>query len=426
MSRKRYRSILLIVTFCFTIVVFFHFYIQYNIPGQFKLFVGEEKQLGYNMPFEAEIQGEIKGVLQINSQPVPENKIAIDLSEPFTIASNQTGKFNVYLKLLGLLPIKKVQVEVINPYNYIPVGEMVGVTVSTDGVLVLGTGSIIDQAGNKISPAKDILLTGDYIKKINGKPITHKEELIDEINQSRGKKVAIEVDRNGTNILVQVKPNKTSVEGEYKLGVWVRDDTQGIGTLTYVNLEDQTFGALGHGITDIDTQELMKLSGGTLVTSLITNITKGANGNPGEISGVIIESEENTIGKVEKNDPNGIFGTLTDEGVAVYSDRQIITIGFKYDIKLGKALILSDVEGSVKEYEIEIEKIFLNDDANKGMIIKVVDKELLNVTNGIIQGMSGSPIIQDGKLIGAVTHVFVQDSTKGYGTFIENMIIEEE
>lgn len=426
MSKKLYRSLLLILAFCLTLVIFFHFYIQNTIPGHFKMFVGEEKQFGYNMPFEAEIQGQIKGVLQINSESVPENSIEIDLDKPFTIASNQTGKFNVNLKLLGWLPVKRVEVEVINPYSYIPVGEMVGVTVSTDGVLVLGTGSFIDQNGSKISPSKDILLSGDYIKKINGKTIMHKEDLIDEINGCNGKEVTMEVDRNGTNVLLQIKPNKTTVAGEYKLGVWVRDDTQGIGTLTYVNLEDQTFGALGHGITDIDTQELMKLSGGTLVTSLITNITKGEDGKPGEISGVIIESEENTIANVEKNDNNGIFGSLTDEGIEAYSNKEVYTIGFKYDIKPGKAYILSDVSGSVEEYEIVIEKIFLNDDANKGMIIKVVDEKLLNVTNGIIQGMSGSPIIQDSKLIGAVTHVFVQDSTKGYGTFIENMILEED
>lgn len=426
MSRKLYRSILLTLALCLTIVIFFHFYIQYYVPGNFKMFVGEEMQLGYNLPFEAEFEGEIKNVLQVNSEPVPENSIVIDLNKPFTIASNQTGKFNIHLKLLGWLPIKRVQVEVINPYNYIPVGEMVGVTVSTDGVLVLGTGSFIDKEGSKISPSKDILLSGDYIKKINGKTIVHKEELIDEINESNGNEVTIEVDRNGTNILLQLKPNKTTVDGEYKLGVWVRDDTQGIGTLTYVNLADNTFGALGHGITDVDTQELMKLSGGTLVTSLITNITKGEDGKPGEISGVIIESQENTIAKVEKNDRNGIFGSLTEEGIEAYSNIEVLKIGFKYDIKPGKAYILSDVDGDVKEYEIQIEKIFLNDDANKGMIIKVVDQELLNLTNGIIQGMSGSPIIQDGKLIGAVTHVFVQDSTKGYGTFIENMILEEE
>jgi stage IV sporulation protein B len=389
------------------------------------MFVGEERNIGYNVPFEADITGDIKGVLQINSEPVPNNRIAVNLNKPFTVLSNETRKFNVHLKLLGWLPIKKVQVEVINPENYIPVGEMVGVTVSTDGVLVLGTGNLINPEGKKASPSKDILFSGDYIKKINQKTIVNKEELIKEINASDGKEVLIEIERKDETMSVKVKPSNTSIEGEYKLGVWVRDDTQGIGTLTYINLEKNTFGALGHGITDVDTQQLMELSGGTLVTSLITNITKGKDGAPGEIAGVIIESEENTVAFVNQNHRNGIFGSLTKNGIEMYSNKECLSLGFKYDIKLGKALIRSDVSGDIRDYEIVIEKIFLNDEANKGMIIKVVDTELLNLTNGIIQGMSGSPIIQDGKLIGAVTHVFVQDSTKGYGTFIENMILEE-
>ncbi len=425
MSQKLYRSILLIVAFCLTLVICFHFFVKIYIPNNYKIFVGEEKSIGYNVPLQAEIKGDIKGVLQINSEPVPQDRIAVNLNKSFTVRSEETGKFNVQIKLLGLLPIKKVQVEVINPNNYIPVGEMVGVTVSTDGILVLGTGNLIDPDGKKVSPSKDILYSGDYIKKINNKKIATKEELIEQINASKGKEVLIELERKDEMIDVKIKPSKTSVADEYKLGVWVRDDTQGIGTLTYVNLEKNNFGALGHGITDVDTQQLMELSGGTLVTSLITNITKGQDGTPGEIAGVIIESEENTIALVNKNDKNGIFGSLTKQGKEEYTRNEVISLGFKYDIQIGKALIRSNVSGEIKDYEILIEKVFLNDEANKGMIIKVVDTELLNLTNGIIQGMSGSPIIQGDKLIGAVTHVFVQDSTKGYGTFIENMILEE-
>lgn len=426
MNKRLYRSVLLIIAFCLTIVICFQLFIQLYIPNNYKIFVGEEKKFGYRIPVEAELSGDIKGVLQINNEAVPEDRISIRLDKSFSILSNQTGKFNVNLKLLGFFSIKKVSVEVINPEHYIPVGQMVGVTVTTDGVLVLGTGTFINYEGKKESPSKNLLFSGDYIKKINNKGIKNKEQLIKEINSSKGEEILIEIDRKGSILQLYLTPKKTSIPEEYKLGVWVRDDTQGIGTLTYVNIEENSFGALGHGITDIDTGQLIKLSKGTIVTSLVTNITKGADGTPGEISGIIIESEENTVAKIKKNCQNGIFGELTKIGKREFSKDKALPLGFKYDVKLGKAFIRSDINGQIKDYEIIIEKVFLNDETNKGIIIKVTDSDLLNLTNGIIQGMSGSPIIQDGKLIGAVTHVFVQDSTKGYGTFIENMILEEK
>lgn len=425
MNKKLYRLILLITAFCLTLIVCFQLFIELYIPNNYKFFVGEERKLGYRIPVEAELSGEIQGVLQINNEAVPNDRISIRLDKTYSILSNKTGKFNVNLKFLGFFPIKQVSVEVINPEHYIPVGQMVGVTVTTDGVLVLGTGTFINQEGKKESPSKNILLSGDYIKKVNHIEISNKDELIELINASNGKELLIEIDRKGTTLELYVTPSKTSIPNEYKLGIWVRDDTQGIGTLTYVNVEENTFGALGHGITDVDTGQLIKLAQGTIVTSLVTNITKGQDGIPGEISGIIIESEENTVAKIIKNSQNGIFGKLTKNGKKEFSKDKSIPLGFKYEIKLGKAYIRSDINGSIEDYEINIEKIFLNDETNKGIIIKVVDSKLLNLTNGIIQGMSGSPIIQEGKLIGAVTHVFVQDSTKGYGTFIENMILEE-
>lgn len=403
----------------------FHFFIELYVPNNVKFFVGEQKDFGYYMPFQAEISGPIKGVLQINSKTVPKDKINIDLSDAFSLSSNKTGKFNVQLKLWGFIGIKSLQIEVIDSQNYIPVGRMVGVTVSTKGVLVLGTGSFISMEGDKKSPANDRLYSGDYIQKVNGIQVATKEELINEINVSSGKEITLEIRRNGSLQEIKVTPKKASADELFKIGIWVRDDTQGIGTLTYINVEEECFGALGHGITDVDTHQLMELSGGTIVTSLLTNIVKGEDGSPGEISGVIIDSEENTIAIVGKNSANGIFGELTASGVDAFSENASMPIGFKYDIRLGDAMIKSDVSGEMKLYSIEIERIFLNDESNKGMIIKVVDPDLLKLTNGIIQGMSGSPIIQDEKLIGAVTHVFVQDSTKGYGTFIENMILEE-
>ena len=206
----------------------------------------------------------------------------------------------------------------------------------------------------------------------------------------------------------------------------MRDDTQGIGTLTYMDKNDNSFAALGHGITDIDTNVLMKLKSGSIGKTVIMDIKKGEDGLPGEITGMVINNDQESYGTISKNTPNGIYGVLTDEGADFFGDSQAVPLGFKYDIKLGKAVILSDISGEMRAYDIMIEKINLSDQGNKGMIIQVTDEELIDKTNGIIQGMSGSPIIQEDKLIGAITHVFVQDCKKGYGTFIENMLAEGE
>lgn len=423
MSVKRTKQIAIFTIFLLLVYSGIQIIANYYIPDQIKILVGQERKLGYGFGLEAEISGEIKGVLMLNSKPVSKDKITVKMNESCSISSQESGSFKIDYKLLGLFHIKKVKVDVINPNDYIPCGQMIGVTIHTDGIMVLGTGEVTDVNGKIVSPASDKLLTGDYIQSINGVTVSTKEELSKLVHASKGKPVEIGFKRNGKLLSTKIEPVAIG-SNEYKLGVWVRDDTQGIGTLTFVNPAQNVFGALGHGITDVDTGLLMELSGGTIVTSLITNITPGEKGNPGEISGVIIDEEDKTIGLVEKNEPNGIFGHLTEAGENVFSDTKSIPLGFKNEVHEGLAYIRSDVSGILKDYEIQIEKIFLSDTTNKGMIIRVTDKNLLELTNGIIQGMSGSPIIQDGKLIGAVTHVFIQDSTKGYGTFIENMILE--
>ena len=209
-------------------------------------------------------------------------------------------------------------------------------------------------------------------------------------------------------------------EGKYKLGIWVRDDTQGIGTLTYVD-EDGRFGALGHGISDVDTGELLSIADGNLYDAQILGIRKGEKGNPGELSGLIRYDADNILGEISENSKNGIFGIM-DAWRMKNLDLKKIPIGYKQDLKTGPASILCCTDGEVKEYAAEITRIDMNhEDSNKSFVIRITDKELLEKTGGIVQGMSGSPVLQNGKLFGAVTHVFVQDSTGGYGIFIENM-----
>ena len=340
------------------------------------------------------------------------------ITYPETIDVSDRGSYQIPCSLLGMLPLKNVQVETVEDQWVCVSGNPVGLYMETQGVLIVDTGEITNQNGIALEPAANIVQPGDYILEVNGKTVSRKRELIAEIENCQGENVEMVVNRKGEEIPLSLEPVLTQEEN-YKLGIWVRDNTQGIGTMTYVD-EKGRFGALGHGISDTDTGELLDVSGGELYQAQIVSIIRGAQGVPGELSGYIEYEDEKKIGTIEKNTDIGIFGQI-------FSDTQIsgekVKIGYKQEVKKGKAQILMQLEGKVEHYDIEITDIYSNQqDTNKSFQIQVTDPELLAKTGGIVQGMSGSPILQDGKLIGAVTHVFVQDSSKGYGIFIENML----
>ena len=214
-------------------------------------------------------------------------------------------------------------------------------------------------------------------------------------------------------------------KGNYRLGIWVRDNVQGLGTITFLT-KNNRFAALGHGIHDVDTSTLLTIKRGTLYRTSIQKVQKGSKGNPGTMEGIIVYNRFHQLGVIEKNTDAGIYGELNSDRSWI-GEEVPIQVAEKEEIKTGEARIRCYIDGEVKEYSIRVTQIDKeSDQVNKGMVIQVTDTELLEKTGGIIQGMSGSPIIQNGKLIGAVTHVFVQDSTKGYGIFIENMLKEEE
>lgn len=340
------------------------------------------------------------------------------ITYPETIDVSDRGSYQIPCSLLGMLPLKNVQVETVEDQWVCVSGTPVGLYMETQGVLIVDTGEITNQNGIALEPAANIVQPGDYILEVNGKTVSRKRELIAEIENCQGENVEMVVNRKGEEIPLSLEPVLTQEEN-YKLGIWVRDNTQGIGTMTYVD-EKGRFGALGHGISDTDTGELLDVSGGELYQAQIVSIIRGAQGVPGELSGYIEYEDEKKIGTIEKNTDIGIFGQI-------FSDTQIsgekVKIGYKQEVKKGKAQILMQLEGKVEYYDIEITDIYSSQqDTNKSFQIQVTDPELLAKTGGIVQGMSGSPILQDGKLIGAVTHVFVQDSSKGYGIFIENML----
>lgn len=339
----------------------------------------------------------------------------------FDDAITVSGKdsYTLHCRVFGVIPFKDVKVKHTTAKEVYVSGDAVGIYMQTKGVLIIDTGEILSESGETEEPARDIVKPGDYIVAFDQNRIQCKQDLMEDLAALDGDSVMLKVRRGKETIPLSLTPVKDK-EGKYKLGIWVRDDTQGIGTLTYVD-EDGRFGALGHGISDVDTGELLSIADGNLYDAQILGIRKGEKGNPGELSGLIRYDADNILGEISENSKNGIFGIM-DAWRMKNLDLKKIPIGYKQDLKTGPASILYCTDGEVKEYAAEITRIDMNhEDSNKSFVIRITDKELLEKTGGIVQGMSGSPVLQNGKLFGAVTHVFVQDSTGGYGIFIENM-----
>lgn len=393
-----------------------YYWMKVNVPSEMRLLIGQEEEFDFSVPLEASIfSEEAAGVLYVNQEPLSEDVINIDLSNPFSVSSESLGEYEVKLKLFGIIPIKEISLEIIEELEVIPGGSVIGLQVETDGILVLGTGVVTLQDGSNVEPAKGLLKSGDYIVGINGKTDVTREDLTKAIGEEPLK---LTVKRNNELVEVEIQPVK-DYSGKYKLGAWIRTDAQGIGTITYITSNGK-FGALGHGITDVDTGLLMEIETGKLYDAEVLSVVKGKNGTPGELIGIIRQSGISLIGEITENCAKGIYGQMK---LGMIEKDAVVPIGLKQDIELGPATILCQVDSEVREYEIEIERIELgrtND--NKGLVIRITDEELLKKTGGIVQGMSGSPIMQNGKLIGAVTHVLVNDPTRGYGIFIENML----
>jgi len=339
------------------------------------------------------------------------------------ITSGKVGKESLKINFLGNIPIRKVAVNTIPNKVVVAGGETLGVRLNTAGLTVLGFSEFICENGERVSPFLNCgLERGDMIISIDDKQVNTVDELINLVQACNGNRVKISAIRGSDVIEVFVTPAKELNEKIYKLGVWVREGTSGIGTLSFVEPESNTFAALGHGIKYDDNGELLKVKSGEVFSSKVITAKKGKKGEPGELQGLITNQE--ALGIIEKNTEAGIYGKiLTNTKI---ENNPTYPIALKQDIKIGKAKIICNIEGEKKEeFDIEIERVNrTNLQSNKNMVIKITDERLLKKTGGIVQGMSGSPIIQDGKIIGAVTHVLVNDPTKGYGIFIENMLNE--
>ncbi len=333
------------------------------------------------------------------------------------VFSPKISSHSVTAKLLGIFPVKEVSLTFTDEKILTVCGTPFGVKMFTDGVLIVGFSKINCIDGNRCPAVDSGLLEGDILKEINGKKVFTNEEVAEFIENSEGKILDFLIERNGSVVNISVKPEMLKDKSRYKAGFWVRDSSAGIGTITFYDPETLSFGGLGHAVCDVDTGIILPFSSGEIVEAAITKIKKGTAGAPGELGGTFTGNEN--LGTVKINNETGLYGTLDYkiEGIDM-------PVAHKQEIYEGNAVILSTINGTDSaEYDIVIEKINLSDNnMTKNMIIKVTDEELIGMTGGIVQGMSGSPIIQDGKLVGAVTHVFVNDPTKGYGIFIENML----
>lgn len=435
--KKKYRAFLALAL-CVNVlaaVVYYIWYIDKKVPDNIMLVENREESLEFNVPLEGEIDGAVDAISVKNTNSANDGNIHFNLNQTVRMQASNTGSYKAKLKLFGLFHYKNIQIDVIKEQKVMPSGRAVGLYINSDGVMVLGTSEITGRDGFSYEPAANILKAGDYIYKVNNQEVQNIEDVIKAVQDNGKGRVTIYLRRNNNNIKVKVD-TVLAGDGEYKIGAWLREDTEGIGTLTYIT-EDNNYVALGHGITDIDTGILIDIKDGGVYPAKVNQVIKGEAGSPGEVLGSVKLGASNRLGTISNNTNYGISGELFDNNVnkstqdnAVlangygYNSDKAIPAAMKQEVVKGKAIVRCQLGDNVEDYEVEIEKININSKENKGMVIKVTDKRLLNKAGGIVQGMSGSPVMQNNKIIGAVTHVFVNDSTRGYGIFIEDMLSE--
>ncbi|GAW92306.1 SpoIVB peptidase [Calderihabitans maritimus] len=399
-----------------------------GLPEKQSLTVGDELKVELNFPenvlkrFKIYVEPENKGVLEFQGSHLGKKVISFGDNWPVAV---QPGTVNLQLRLFGIFPIKNMTVQVVPALKVIPGGHSIGVLLYSGGVIVVGYSPIILQDGRRRYPAREAgLEVGDVILKINDQKVRNDQEAIRLINEwgQGGAPIEIVYKRKERTYKTRVKPLFCPETGRYRIGLFIRDSAAGIGTLTFYEPKGRMYGALGHIITDIENNHVIKPGEGRIVKASVQGIQPGRRGQPGEKIGVFIEDRELT-GTIDKNTPFGIFGRLATPIKNRYY-RRPIPVAFAHQVQEGPAHLLTVVSGDkIEKFSINIEKVIHQEKPDgKGLVIKITDPRLLELTGGIVQGMSGSPIIQNGRLVGAVTHVFVNDPTRGYGIMAEWML----
>lgn len=419
MEKENCRNIFLMMIFVFLAVfLYFWTYSMVTLSSLQGLSVNIGDPIGPGMfpenrllsRLKCDVYAEKNGVQNIARQPV----------------ATRPGTVYLQLKVMGF-PLKKLALQAVSQVKVVPGGQSIGIVMHSKGIMVVGMSNIVDQSGKMVNPAEKAgIRIGDLILGINGKKAENEYQLKNEIaGAGPEKSIDLEIKRDGKVFKTSIRTVMCKETNRPRIGLFVRDTASGVGTLSFYHPESGTYGALGHIITDIDTAMGIELSEGRITEASIRGIHRGKKGQPGEKVGMFLEGGS-IDGSIERNSRYGIFGKIKDtpEGNGIY--QQPLPVAMSYQVKKGPAEMLTVIDGTeVRKYEVEIQEIFYPwNNQGKGMIIKITDQELIGSTGGIVQGMSGSPIIQDGMLAGVLTHVFINDPLKGYGVPAEWMIKE--
>lgn len=398
-----------------------------NLPHQQKMVVGETNTISMQLPgrleerLEMEIFNPSRSVFATPDDPA----VVVSKNDSgYEITALKPGQASLKIKLLGYIPLKSIAIESVSPRRVVVGGHSIGVLLQSRGIMVVGFAPIVDNQGQKLYPAREQgVEIGDLILKVNGQDVSTETDLAQIIDTGKDSDMVLNIKRKDRVIDLSIKPAYCAETQRFRVGLFVRDGVVGVGTMTFWDPETKQYAALGHVIMDADTKQGIDVLKGRIVSASIQTIKPGKPGRPGEKIGVF-QGESTLQGTITKNSEAGIFG-VTNETINNPAALHNMEIGYAHQVHTGPARIYTVVNGtSIEEFEVTIEKVYPERKNGKGMVVKIDDPRLLSITGGIVQGMSGSPIVQDGRLIGAVTHVFLNDPQRGYGIFMDSILSE--
>ncbi|WP_374713511.1 SpoIVB peptidase [Symbiobacterium terraclitae] len=417
-SREMWRRAagLLLVVLILTVSATPEFRAFVTLPDHMRLPQGYAHELSLGLPFSTAVQTAGGSGLSLAGS-----------GTPLQLAAEQTGRYTIDVKLFGLIPVRRMTVDVVPQIRVVPGGHSIGVRLQSHGVVVVGFAAVRDEEGQVHHPGREAgIQVGDTILAIDGRTVRGEEHAAHLFQEAarKGRPVTVQIRRNGERMERTVQPVKEKDSGRWRVGLYIRDGASGVGTLTFYHPPSRKFGALGHVIAESESKKPFEFAEGQITAADVIRIQKGKRASPGEKITNNVESGPR-LGVIEKNSRFGIFGRLSG-AVRNPLYPEPIPVAMASQVKEGPAEMLTVVDGQkIERFQIEIVRLMRQPTAEgKNMIVQVTDPRLLEATGGIVQGMSGSPIIQDGKLVGAVTHVFVNDPTRGYGVLIEWMLQE--
>ncbi|MCK8826615.1 SpoIVB peptidase [Natroniella acetigena] len=400
-----------------------------GLPNYCQIIEGNEEELEVRLPFMVSVSSKQEGSLKVNGSKITTQGLDVNLTEPLALQASSVGRYNLKFKLFGIIPLQRMIVNVMPEVKVMPGGQAIGVTLKSDGIMVVRDSYVEQENGTKVYPAQEAgIQVGDSLLEVNGVEIKSKHHLARLIHQSgkRGEELELKIRRRDASIVFKEAMPVEDKSGYYMLGIYVDDGASGVGTMSFYESEEGYYGALGHMITEDSSQLKIDVGKGEIVRANISGINQSSQGLPGEKLGTFLREQE-ILGNIMKNNNFGIYGKLSIQPEHPHFEKPI-PIASVFEIEEGSAKMYTVIEGGeIEEFEVEIEKVMKQyRPSEKGLVIRIVDQELLEKSGGIVQGMSGSPIVQNGKLAGAVTHVFLNDSTRGYGILAQWMVMETE